>query len=137
LSLIEPAMQWAIEMIIMRQLASHLATPIIVIDTQGDLVYYNEPAERILGRRFDEVGTLSRAQWLDSVRAVQEDGSVMAPGDRALLKAVDQNEPSHARLRIQGLDGVSRQVEGIAFPMVGQSGRKLGAVAVFWEIEES
>lgn len=130
-------MQWAIEMIIMRQLASHLATPIIVIDTQGDLVYYNEAAERILGRRFDEVGTMPRAQWIDSVRALQDDGSVMAPGDRALLKAVDRNEPSHARLRIQGLDGVSRQVEGIAFPMVGQSGRKLGAVAVFWEIDES
>jgi PAS domain-containing protein len=132
----ESAMQWAIEMIIMRQLASHLATPIVVIDTQGDLVYYNEPAERIFGRRFDEVGTLPRTQWLNTVRTVQEDGSITAPGDRALIKAVDENVPSHARMRIQGLDGVSRQVEGIAFPMVGQSGRKLGAVAVFWEIRE-
>jgi PAS domain-containing protein len=128
-------MQWAIEMIIMRQLASHLATPIVVIDRQGDLIYYNEPAERIFGRRFDEVGTLPRAQWLNTVRTMQADGSVTAPGDRALIKAVDDNVPSHARMRIQGLDGVNREVEGIAFPMVGQSGRKLGAVAIFWEIE--
>jgi PAS domain-containing protein len=44
--------QLEIEMILMRQLASYLAMPIFIVDPVGNLVFYNEPAESILGRRF-------------------------------------------------------------------------------------
>ena len=33
----------------MRELADHLATPIFVVDAAGDLLFYNEPAEKLLG----------------------------------------------------------------------------------------
>ena len=48
--------QKEIEVILTRQLATYLAMPIFVIDTQGTLLFYNESAEAILGRRFDETG---------------------------------------------------------------------------------
>lgn len=126
-------MQWAIEMILMKQLASHLATPIVLVDLQGDVVFFNTAAEQILGTRFEEVRGMARGQWLDAVRAQQTDGASIDADDRALVKAVDRDEPSHVHFRLQGLDGIYREVEGIAFPMIGQSGRKLGAVGVFWE----
>ena len=30
-------------------------------------------------------------------------------------------------------DGIKRSVQGIAFPLVGQSNRHLGSVGIFWE----
>jgi hypothetical protein len=35
---------------------------------------------------------------------------------------------------INGLDRVRRVIEITAFPLDGQSGRRLGAVAIFWEV---
>ena len=43
--------QKAIELILMRQLASSLAMPIFLVDPSGNLVFYNEPAEQLLGSR--------------------------------------------------------------------------------------
>ena len=50
--------QKAVELILMRQLASYLAVPIFLVDPEGNLLYYNEPAERLLGRRYDETGEM-------------------------------------------------------------------------------
>src|SRR6186713_2116712 len=124
-------MQWSIEMILMKQLAVHLTTPILVVDPRGDLVFYNEAAERIIGKRFDEVGTIRREDWMAVFQPQDDEGSIIAPENRPLTRAVDQNESSQLRFWILGLDGVRREVEGIAFPMFGQSGRKLGAVGIF------
>src|SRR6476646_10754598 len=52
-----------IEIILLRELADHLSTAIFVVDPEGALVYYNEPAEGLLGRRFDETGSLSLQEW--------------------------------------------------------------------------
>jgi PAS domain-containing protein len=59
--------QQEIEMILVRQLASYLAMPIFVVDPQGTLVFYNEPAELLLGRRFEETGEMSIADRCPSV----------------------------------------------------------------------
>jgi hypothetical protein len=42
-----------VELILMRQLASYLAMPILLFDPAGNLLFYNEPAEALVGRRFD------------------------------------------------------------------------------------
>ena len=39
-----------IELILFRQLAIHLLTPIFLVDERGALIFYNEPAEKLLGR---------------------------------------------------------------------------------------
>ena len=60
--------QRPIELILLRQLASYLDMPIFVVDAEGRLVYYNEPAEPLLGVRFDEVGVMETADWLAAFR---------------------------------------------------------------------
>src|SRR5437762_13527270 len=47
-----------IELILARQVASYLTLAIILTDADGDLVFYNEPAEELLGLRFDHTGPL-------------------------------------------------------------------------------
>ena len=44
-----------IGLILMRQLADGLAVPMLLADERGDLLFFNEPAERLLGQRFDDV----------------------------------------------------------------------------------
>lgn len=46
-------------LILAREFASKLATPMFVVDAAGDLVFYNEPAEDVLGRSFGEAGEMS------------------------------------------------------------------------------
>ncbi len=55
--------QKAIEVILMRQLASCLAMPITVVDPKGDLVFFNQAAYPLVGRKFDETGVIRRGEW--------------------------------------------------------------------------
>ena len=49
------------------------------------------------------------------------------------LVALQQNRPAHSGFWIRGLDSVLRHIEVSAFPLIGQSDRYLGAVALFLE----
>src|SRR5262249_10231929 len=55
--------QKELEVILMRQLADCLAMPIFIVNAQGTLLFYNEPAELLLGQRFEESGELTTHQW--------------------------------------------------------------------------
>jgi PAS domain-containing protein len=129
--------QQELEMILLRQLASHLATPILVVDPKGDLVYFNEAAEAILGRRFDETQEIRRAEFNSTFQPSDEHGVPLRPDEQPLAMAADRLEPAHRRFWIRGLDGARRHIEGAAFPLIGQNHRLLGAFALFWEIHET
>lgn len=122
-----------IGLILMRQLASGLAVPLILVDEQGDLLFFNEPAEVLLGRRFDEVGDmpLERRRSLFAFR--DERGNPLPPDQPPLVVALRESRPVHRRVWMRGFDGVDRAVEVTAFPLVGAGGHLIGGVAMFWE----
>jgi PAS domain-containing protein len=123
--------QYEIEVILLRQLASYLAMPIFIVDPRGTLVFYNEPAESILGR-FEETGEMSAEEWLRAFQPTDEQGRLLAPEAVPLMIALNDRRPMHGSLWVRGLDGVRRHIEATAFPLVGQSDRFLGAVVFFW-----
>ena len=41
----------AIELILSRQLADCLSVPVFIVDPQGNLLFYNNPAEEVLGQK--------------------------------------------------------------------------------------
>jgi len=123
-----------IEMILMRQLASYLTMPIFIADPAGTLVFYNEPAEHILGRRFDETGEMPSAEWTTAWRPTDEAGVLLRPEHLPLSIALAQGRPAHSQFWIHGTDNVRRHIEVFAFPLIGQAGRHLGAVAISWEL---
>ena len=127
--------QQAIELILTRQLASCLSVPILIVDPQGDLVFFNESAEPILGRRFEETGSIRRGEWSALFNPTGEDGKPVPREEQPLFIATNKLRPAYRRSWIRGLDGTNRQIEGIAFPLRGISGRFLGAVGVFWEVD--
>lgn len=127
--------QQEIELILMRQCASYLAMPIWLIGSDGQLLYYNEPAEPILGKRFDEAGEMPVELLSSMFQTTAEDGSPLEADDLPINIAVKKRRPAHLPFRIRGLDGVWRRIEVTAFPIEGQGDRHLGAVAIFWESE--
>ena len=129
--------QKAVELILMRQLASYLAVPIFLVDPDGNLLYYNEPAERLLGRRYDETGEMPLAEWSTVFTPTAEDGSPIPPEEVPLAVALLTWRPAHRTIVICGLDGVARRIAVTALPLEGQGGRRLGAVAIFWEDRSS
>jgi PAS domain-containing protein len=125
--------QKAIEVILARQLASYLAMPIFLVDAVGTLVYYNEPAERILGQRFDETGEMLAAEWATAFAPTDDAGRPLAPESVPLMIAHVERRPAHANLWIRGLDHVARRIEATALPLVGSGDRYVGALVAFWE----
>ena len=128
--------QKEIEMILTRQLASYLAMPIFLVDAQGNLIFYNEPAEAILGRRFEETGEMSVAEWSTAFSPTDDAGISIPSEGLPLVKAVTERKPAHRSIWLKGLDNVRRHVEVTAFPLIGQEKRNLGAVAILWELRE-
>jgi PAS domain-containing protein len=129
--------QQSIELILFRQLATSLAVPVFLVDENGDMVFLNEAAERLLGIRFDDLDELPFATWKTTFLPRAIDGSWVDPESTPLVRAIIERRPTHAPLRITGADGVERSIEVTAFPLEGGRGRLIGAVAMFWERGEA
>ena len=127
--------QQPVEMILLRQLASYLTVPIWMMDERGNLLYYNEPAETLLGVRFDDAGPLHAEQLADMFRTTDFDGEPIADVDLPVIAALTTRRPAHGQIRFRGFDGTWRDVNISAVPVEGQGNRFLGIFAAFWELE--
>lgn len=128
--------QQQIEVILARHLAENLALPIFIVDPQGNLIFFNEPAESVLGLRFGDTGLLPASEWSIMFEPVEQDGTPIAPEQLPLVIAMVQGHPAHKGFWIRGLDKKLRQIELTAFPLTGQSGRITAALAIFWEVRD-
>jgi hypothetical protein len=127
-------MSQAVELILTRQLASYLTMPLFLVDPSGDLLFYNEAAEVILGRRFSETGRMPAAEWSTIFTPATETGEPLNSEKLPLVITLTEHCPAHGRFWIAGLDGVRRHIEVTSFPLIGLGERFVGAVALFWEL---
>ena len=125
--------QQEIEVILSRHLAECLAMPIFIVNPDGDLIFYNEPAEAILGQSYNETGMMPAKEWATIFRPFDSEGNPLPPEELPLIIALREHHPAHRIFSIHGADGVLREIEVTAFPLIGQADRFLGALAIFWE----
>ena len=125
--------QSEIELVLMRQLASYLAMPCIIVGPAGEVLFFNEPAEAIYGRRFEEAGTVRPEDWASLLPPTDLEGMPLNSGELPLAVALRDKQPAYGHYKMRAADGVVREVEGIAFPLVGRTGHMLGAVGIFWQ----
>ena len=123
-----------IQIILTRQLAGYLSVPVFLVDPKGDLLFYNEPAEAILGQRFEETGAMPAEVWSSAFTPVDDRGQPVRPEDLPLMIALNRQRPAYKRFYIQGMNGVRRQIDVASIPIMGLQGEFLGAAALFWEI---
>lgn len=127
--------QQALELILLRQWASYMAMPIWITDTRGMLLYFNEPAERVIGMRYGDAGPMPVSELVSHFEISDEDGNPIHQNELPLAIALRERKARHSRLRINAGD---RQfvIAVTAFPIIGQGDRFLGTVAIFWEDEK-
>ena len=123
----------SIELILAQQLTSYLAMPIFMIDPQGTLIFYNEHAGLILGRRFEEPGEMPISALASLFETTDDDGTPLPNDELPITIALVEGRPAHRSFWIRGLDTVSHHIEVIAFPLISLTEQQLGAVALFWE----
>ena len=120
-------------LILAREFASNLATPTLITDERGYLVYYNEAAEQLIGRAFSEVGEMPIDEWSAqfSPRSVETDEPV--PMERRPTGiALNKRRAAHERIRITSVDGVDREDAVTAFPLFAHTDDLVGTVTIFW-----
>ena len=124
----------AIELILAKQLASSLAVPIILYDRDGTVAFFNERAETLIGVRFDRADALSTFQDVrDTLQITTIEGFEPKPDERMVELAMREGRARHWSLRVRALDGVVRDLDATAVPLISQSGDNEGAVVFFWE----
>lgn len=126
--------QKEVEIILARQLASYLTMPVFIVDPAGNLIYYNEPAEQLLGHRFEETGELGPEEWSTMFEPTDTAGQAIPPDRLPLVIALRERRPAHQELLIRARDGSRRHLEVTALPIIGQADRFLGGIALFWEV---
>jgi len=119
-------------LILARELASNLATPTLIADAEGTLVFYNEAAEEIVGRPFTEAGEMPVDEWTRAFEPRAPTGEPLAAERRPVRIALDEHRPSHQTMRVTGADGVERDVAVTGFPLFAHSEEFVGIVAIFW-----
>ena len=127
--------QKEIELILLRQWASYMTMPIWVAGPDESLLFYNEPAEALLGSQFDEAGEMSLKELPAMYQISSEDGSPLPLDAFPLAIALRERQPAHSSVRFRALNGIWRMVEVTAFPLEGHGAKHLGAMAIFWEAD--
>jgi PAS domain-containing protein len=123
-----------VEIVLLKQLASCLAMPMMVIGPDGDLLYFNESSESLMGRRFDETGELDRDEWPALYQTSDDYGVPIKREERPMIGALERREIIHSRFWLHGLDGHRRKIEGTAVPLVDEDDEFLGVLGLFWEL---
>lgn len=127
--------QRPIELILARNLMANLSTPAFLVDETGDLVFYNEAAGELLGRRFEEAGRMSAEEWGGAFGPFDSNGRPLDFEELPLTLALRQGQPAHARFSIRSLDGAEHEIEVSAMPIVATGGQR-GAMAIFWPVQD-
>src|SRR5207237_8194626 len=93
-----------------RDLADKLASAMSVVDREGKLVYFNEPAERILGRSFADVGPVAMQEWANAFGPVLVEGRALTLEELPLIVALRERQPVHKQLTVTTARSEERRV---------------------------
>ena len=124
-------------LIVARSFATKIATPTLIADARGDLVFFNDAAAAVIGRSYVDVGKLPASRWqeLFQPRTMDEEPLTVeqTPGGIALL----ERRPVHDSFAFHGLDGREREITVTAFPLLSHPDEVVGVMAIFWELPEA
>ncbi len=109
--------------------------PIVIVDATGTLIYWNEPAELMLGLRFEESGEIPASEWLRQFAVTDVDRQLIPQEEWPLVIALTRHQPVSRTIWVGTPNGNWRHVEWTSVPLIAQGGEFLGVQSVFWEAE--
>ena len=125
----------SIEIILSRQLADCLNVPVFIVNPDGTLLFYNEAAEGLLGKKFEDTGAMPVDEWSSAFSQHDEEGKVIPPAELPLVQTLQNHVPAHKTFWIKSLKGKSTKISVTAIPIIGRSKQFSGAMAIFWNNE--
>ena len=120
-----------IELIIARNLMAAVELAAFIVDPDGVIVFFNDAAGELIGRRFEDVGPLTREEWSTEFGPFDEFGKLLPTQGLPLTAALREGLPANGRFRVRPKDGDLLEVEVSALPLVTAYGFE-GAIVVFW-----
>ena len=127
--------QRPLELILARNLLCSISTPAFLVGEGGALLFYNEAAGAMLGRRFEDKSVLGAAEWTSEFGPFDEYGEAIPYDIIPATVALRSNRPYHGRFWIRGAGGIRRDIAASAIPIVGAGGSS-GAIVIFWPVED-
>jgi PAS domain-containing protein len=115
-----------------REVATNLSLPMVVLDAEGLIVFYNAAAEEVAGWRFAETGEVTGAEWAAMFRPEYLDGRPAALEELPAGVALRERRADHQKIRFTSLAGEVLEVSITAFPLMGREHELFGAVTIFW-----
>jgi PAS domain-containing protein len=123
----------SLPLILARELAANLATPMFLIDGEGTLVYCNEAAELMLGKSYAEIGVITAGEFGAMLELANFDGTPLRRRDSPAGIAFIERQPAHRTLLATTFDGTRRKFEVTAYPLFGHADDMHGVLTLFWE----
>jgi PAS domain-containing protein len=124
-------MSMAVELILSRNLSEHLSTPFLLLDAKGDLAFFNEAAEVLVGKPYEDLGEMG-SDWPALLHPVDDQGREIEPTLVPALIAVRERSPGGHRLRLRMRDGANRELVAYALPLFASDHEYLGSIVTFW-----
>jgi len=119
-------------LILARAFASNLSTPTLLTDASGKLVFYNEAAEAVVGRRLSETGEVPLDDWIAGFEPRTGGAEPLDPERRPSRIALEERRPAHLQYVVTSADGVEREIEVSAFPLFAHTDEFVGVIVIFW-----
>jgi PAS domain-containing protein len=119
-------------LILAREFAANLATPMMLTDAEGTLIFFNEAAEQIIGGTLAEAGEMPFADWSARAAPRTAESELLPLERRPAAIALYERRAAHERFVITGLDGADHEISVTAFPLFAHADEFLGVVAIFW-----
>src|SRR4029078_9983713 len=100
-----PGSPKSLPLILARELAANLATPMFLMDPGGMLVFYNDAAALLLGKPFSELGEIPSGEFGASLALAEMDGTGLRRRDSPSGIAFYEGKPAHKRVLATMYDG--------------------------------
>jgi PAS domain-containing protein len=126
----------SLPLILARELAANLATPMFLLDADGMLVFFNDAAALLIGKSFGDLGEIHSSEFGAMLDLATPEGEPVRRRDSPAGVALLERRPAHKQLRVNTYNGTRILVQATAFPLFGTTGEMHGVVSVFWEIDE-
>jgi PAS domain-containing protein len=110
--------QKPLELILARNLLASISTPAFVVGEEGRLLFYDDAAAALLGRRFEETGTMTAQEWTTEFGPFDKNDCPIPYDEISLVMAVREGRPAHGTFRIAAADQI-REIAASAIPIVG------------------
>lgn len=119
--------------ILVKQLADSVYIPIFVVAPNGIVIFFNEPAEQIIEKRFEETGPIDLQNWCDLLDPRDIEGNKIPVEQLPISITLEKQIPDNNNFWIQKRGGEHSHVYITSFPIIDNSNVFIGAICMFWE----